>query len=313
MKKNYAIGIDIGGTNLRIGSVTEDGEVLYSERHPVQKISVGPSETALEDTAACISEYIANSGLGDPVALGVAFPGTMDRNKTILYSASNLGENAKSRFDNLYIPAYLTEKLGFPCYLGKDTDFLLLNDMNKHQIHDSFLAMGIYFGTGVGSSICFKGDLFTGSDGIAGEIGHLPISESNIPCTCGGAGCVESVASGWRLLQIRDQHFPDVATEDIFTLLSDETPIRNYVFDCARVIALTGNLLNPEHTIVGGGIIDMKDFPRELLTEFVLEKLRHPYPRDSYKLLFSRAGKLAGVEGGAIYAYDQLKKQKGIL
>ena len=79
-----------------------------------------------------------------------------------------------------------------------------------------------------------------------------------------------------------------------------------FVYDMARILALTGNLLNPAYTVVGGGIPEMKDFPKEKLESYVRQMLRHPYPRDSYQLRFSPGGQNAGVLGGARYLRGKL-------
>ena len=308
MDQTCLIGMDIGGTRTRIGAVSLNGELLHASMSSSQVFAEGPAETAISDLAQYIGNYIKTNKIKNPLAVAVAFPGTIDAQRKVLYSASNLGKDAKCRFDGINIPDALSAYFDFPVYLGKDTDFILYSDLHDLNIQTEEMVTGIYFGTGIGSSFYYRGETIYGSDGVAGEIGHLPISETGRPCTCKESGCCETVASGWRLLQIRDEFFPDVSMDDLFTLHGQSQPLTRFVYDCARVIATTGNLLNSAYTVIGGGIVSMKDFPRDLLYQMTLKMLRHPYPRDHFKMLFSPAGQNAGIYGAAIY----LKKQLGL-
>ncbi len=308
LNEKCVIGLDIGGTNSRIGAVGLDGRLLHSSLDSSKPLADGTPETAIADLAAYINGYIERSVAPKEVlGVAVAFPATIDQKREVLYSATNFGENAKCRFDGINIPAELQKFMAPPVFLGKDSDFILYNDVHELKINTKEMVAGIYFGTGIGSSFMYRGETIYGADGVAGEIGHLPISDNRRLCTCGEyQGCCETVASGWRLEQIRRECFPETEISDVFTKHADTEELRTFVFDCARVIALTGNLLNIAYTVVGGGIVNMNGFPKDVLKANVLSLLRHPLPRETYKLLFSPSGQHAGVLGAAQYLFGKL-------
>ncbi|HBU12002.1 MAG TPA: hypothetical protein DEB31_04540, partial [Clostridiales bacterium] len=312
MDQTCVIGADVGGTFVRIGCVAMDGELIHAAIYKSAAISTGPPKTAIDDLAAFIKQYISELRITDYRGVAIGFPGTLDKSREILYSASNLGENATSRFDGLRIPAGLAAHFDAPVFIGKDTDLLLYSDVHQLGLRTDGMVTGIYFGTGIGASMIYRGETVFGSDGVAGEIGHLPISETGNKCTCNGRGCCESVASGWRLVQLRDEHFPGTPIDDIFTLHHQTVPIKRYIHDCARIVALTGNLLNSEYTVVGGGIVAMKDFPKDAFLAEILALLRHPYPRDTFRLLYSPAGQDAGVLGAAQLIFHKLGERSEI-
>jgi allose kinase len=307
MEGKCIIGLEIGGTNSRIGAVTLDGSLIDSRISDSKIFAQGTPETAIADLAGYIKNYIEERNISEIQAIAVAFPGTIDSKRQILYSASNLGENAKCRYDGMNIPQGLCRYFREPVFLGKDTDYILYNDIKELGIDTEEMVAGIYFGTGIGSSFYYRKETIYGSDGVAGEIGHLPISDHDRKCTCNEhQGCCETVASGWRLIQVRDEYFPDTPVNQMFVRHRDEAPLREFVDYIARILALTGNLLNCAYTIVGGGVINIPEFPREQLLENTLQMLRHPYPRDTYKLLFSPGGQNAGILGAAQFLFRKL-------
>lgn len=307
MHETCVIGLDIGGTNIRIGAVGLDGELLHSRISSSKDIACGRPEDAIKDLADFINTYKENFVPQRVMGVAVAFPATLDAKREVLYSATNLGENAKCRFDGLNIVKGLREYINAPVFLGKDTDFILYNDIHELKLDTSDMITGIYFGTGIGSSFFYRGETIYGSDGVAGEIGHLPISDNRRQCTCNERqGCCETVASGWHLTEIQESHFPDTELSQLFLKHADSPELKTFVYDMARVIALTGNLLNSAYTIIGGGIVNMDGFPKDLLLQNTLQMLRHPYPRNTFRMLFSPSGQNAGILGAAQHLFKKL-------
>lgn len=307
MSEKCVIGLDIGGTNARIGAVALNGTLLHSRISSSREIADGSAEDAIKDLASFINTYIQEFVTQEVLAIGVAFPATLDANRKILYSASNLGKDAKCRFDGLNIVDGLKEWISVPVFLGKDTDFILYNDIHELNLETSNMIAGIYFGTGIGSSFLYRGETIYGNDGVTGEIGHLPISDNRRKCTCNERqGCCETIASGWCLTEIQKEHFPDTPLPELFKKHLDSPELQTFVYDMAKVIALTGNLLNSAYTVIGGGLVNMDSFPRELLLKHTLQMLRHPYPRDTFQMLFSPSGQNAGILGAAQFLFKKL-------
>ena len=144
------------------------------------------------------------------------------------------------------------------------TDFW---DKYEQKIADDGIGIGIYIGTGVGNAIFINGKPLAGKDGAAGELGHIPMIGGKEQCGCGNLGCSECYASGWKLVQIKDKCFPETTMNELFVKHSNSHILREYVDAIACVACSEINILNPDSIIFGGGVINMKGFPKELLEE----------------------------------------------
>ena len=147
--ENYTIGIDIGGTNFRIGTVTEDGRVLNFEKNSSRVFDEGDVvETIYEN----IISYMKRYGITDSVkAVAVGIPSIVSKDKKVIISTPNL-----RGFNNIRFSDILGEKLGLPVYLDRDVNFLLMNDINKLNVDKSKTVLGFYVGTGFGNAIYIR-------------------------------------------------------------------------------------------------------------------------------------------------------------
>ncbi|MBQ9574315.1 MAG: ROK family protein, partial [Synergistaceae bacterium] len=193
------IGIDIGGTNFRIGLTDGRGNVSDFRKQPVKTIL--KTDDVLKDIADFIEGY-ADGRKFDGIAVG--FPATLNRERTKVLQAPNL-----KFMEDLPVVEYLRGRLNVPVFAERDVVFTLCYDMRKYEVPVEGITCGIYFGTGVGNAIMINGKPLTGRNGTAGELGHIPVEGSEEICGCGLKGCIENLAGGKYLAKLRNDYYPD--------------------------------------------------------------------------------------------------------
>lgn len=301
MNEIFTLGADIGGTNFRLGIVSQTGEIISFERKPSSVLHENASESLAEE----IKSHIAQNGYTERIsAVAVGLPSLIDKSRSTVLSTPNL-----KGFDNLPLKKELEEILGIPVFIERDVNFLLQNDMEKLGIKSEENVLGFYVGTGFGNSVFLGGKFYTGSNGAAGELGHIPILGNSLKCTCGNTGCVETVCSGKALEALAEEHFPKTDIKQVFKAHGNEPILKAFVQNLAVPIATEINILDPDVCIIGGGVIDMECFPKEILFDAVHFYARKPYPEKSLRLLFTRHDQKSGVFGSGIFAQKQIMKR----
>ena len=294
------LGLDIGGTHIRAGIV----EGNYRLRNFVMRSSVDLFNStnpivALHDF---ILEY-AGSYLGGrmPDAVSIGFPSTINKDRTTVLSTPNL-----RHFNNLEVVGPLVERLGIPVFINRDVNLLLIHDIYEYRLEDGHIVIGCYIGTGLGNAISIGGEMLAGRNGVAGELGHIPVYGSDSLCGCGNKGCMETMTSGWHLEELNDMHYAGEAIADIFTNHSGDDVVRGYVEDLAIPIVTEINILDPDYVVLGGGVLQMKDFPIEVLLQQVHRLARKPFPEKNLRITIASGKQESGVVGAGMYAFSRL-------
>ncbi len=193
---DFSIGVDLGGTNLRIAAVTTAGDLL--EKVTLEtKTSLGPNHVITEMCDAIqrlSSQYRQNGRL---LGAGVGIPGIVDLHTGMLRKSANL-----PGFEEYPVRAEIERRLG--------ARVVLENDANVHALGEQWLGAARGFddmammtlGTGIGGSIVLGGKIFHGMNGMAGEFGHVTIEPEGVPCGCGNRGCAERYASASAILRM---------------------------------------------------------------------------------------------------------------
>ena len=300
MSNAVVVGVDVGGTNIRMGAVDRDGALTHERIFGSRQLL---GDQAAEGLLDSLKLYI--SQLQAPVrAVSIGFPSTMNRDRTLLLNTPNL-----KGLDNLPIGALYETALGIPLFTNKDATMLLHYDMYKLGIGQDGIVAGIYIGTGIGNSVIADGREWTGWDGVACELGHIPVPGRSDPCSCGLKGCLELYAGGKGLERICAAYFPNTPIGEVFAQHGDAPQIQAFVSAVADAVVIESHILNPKCVVLGGGVLQMECFPKERLLATILEKTRGPIPRDTLKVLFSdHQSPYNGVVGSALYAIKQLQK-----
>ena len=246
----YAIGVDLGGTNLRAAAVGRDGSLLQkvSESTPV---SAG-RDAVIAGIVESIETIRKNLGRDSLAGVGVGIPGFILLDQGIVVGAPNLPD-----FVNYPVRDEIERRLG--------TKVILENDANAAALGEKWMGAGrgvddlilLTLGTGIGGGIISAGKILRGALGMAGEIGHITVVPNGNPCGCGNTGCVEKYASATAVSAMAKMlHLgPDLSALEVYELAKSGNE------RACSIFTTVGNALG----IVLAGLINTFNFPLYLL------------------------------------------------
>ncbi|MDQ3137883.1 MAG: ROK family protein [Gemmatimonadota bacterium] len=268
----YVLGVDIGGTNLVVGTVAEDGsELVASASEPTQ--SEAGAADVLDRLVGLAERAIAETRRQRPGAdilgVGVGAPGPLDTRLGVVLLTPNLG------WVNLPLRQIIRDRLGLPAALDNDANCAVLGEWWVGAARGARNAIGITIGTGIGGGLILNGALYHGASDVAGEIGHTTIDTEGRRCKCGNYGCLEAYASGpnialraleeieagavSRLPALVRGDLSMITAQTVYQAAADGDDLAlEVVNDTAKFLGVgIGNLLNvfnPEVVVVCGGV-----------------------------------------------------------
>ena len=307
--ESLVAGADVGGTNIEVGLVRPDHEVIA--RAKTATPTGGPDEVI-----ATIADLL--SSLDDrPIAVGVGIPGVVHEGEVL--TVPNLG----GWHEQVDLRAALETRLELPVALGNDANVGLLGEWVSGAATGRRNVLGIWLGTGIGGGLILGGRPFTGSRGAAGEIGHVTVHPGGALCSCGRRGCIEAYA-GRRMMsgtveamleagrttslhEIRDDEGKSKLTSKVWARALDEgDELTIELFDLAIEsigigIGSTVNLLDLDAVVVGGGLAEKLGQPlADRLAAAAAPWMLNPNPELAF--VVSELGDDAGVVGAAALA-----------
>lgn len=314
------LGIDLGGTTVKFGILTQEGQV--QEKWAIETNILEDGRHIVPDIVASIKHRFELYGLtkDDFIGIGMGSPGAVDREQKTVTGAYNL--NWASRQE---VGSVLEAELGLPFAIDNDANVAALGERwvgaGDNQPDVVFMTLG----TGVGGGIIADGNLIHGVAGAGGEIGHMIVEpEVGFTCTCGNKGCLETVASATgvvrvaRLLAeayegtspIKDlvDNGDDLTSKVIFDEAKAGDYLANQVVDkVANYLGLAaanlGNILNPSAIVIGGGLSAAGEFLRQRVEE-QFKTYAFPQVRQTTQLKLAELGNDAGIIGAASLARD---------
>jgi len=190
--KKYAIGIDVGGTRIQVGLFDENTQLLSKKQYLTDK-EMSAAEL-MDFLSGRVKALAASAGvpLSDIRGVGAAFPSYIDYEKGITVETSNI-----ICLNDQPVRDMLAERLQMPVYLDNDGNLAALAEhrLGAGRGHDDLIYAEL--STGIGGGLILNGRLYRGMHGMAGEIGHMLVSDSTgYPCGCGVTGCAQSISSG---------------------------------------------------------------------------------------------------------------------
>jgi glucokinase len=291
---DVAIGIDLGGTQLRAAVVSAEGEVLAH----------ASTDTAVQDgpagVVAQMADLVRRIAPGHDIrAVGIGSPGPLDAAAGVVVHASTLG------WDDVPLVAMATARLGLPVRLDNDANVAALAEWRfgagrglRHMVY-------VTVSTGIGGGVILDGKLMHGRLSLAAEFGHMVITEAPILCTCGAFGCWEAVAAGPALGQRATELgvWGPVTARDVAALAeAGDAEAQRLLGEEARYLGLGfANLLHlyaPEMIVVGGGVSHCLPAMRPGI-EAVIRRQAMPAHRD-VPIEAAALGQRAGVIGAAL-------------
>lgn len=249
------VGVDIGGTKTDAVAVDHSGRVVHQLRVPT---GFGPSavlDTAIEAVTALATASGVEVHAFDSVGVGI--PGAVDNETGRVSHAVNLG------VEGLELGAELAENLGVPVRVENDVNAAALGAFHLLDLPDSRSMAYLNLGTGLAAGLVLAGQLWRGSRGTAGEIGHIPVDPNGPLCSCGQRGCLEMVASGSAVArQWPTAH--DKPVQALFEAADAGDPLavevrQRLVDNVASAVRLLVLTVDVDTVVIGGGISSLGD------------------------------------------------------
>lgn len=299
---SIALGIDIGGTNVKIAFVKERGEVLAQGSVPTDP-ERGP-ELFAESVAQAAKQMAAESGISwDAVSgAGIGAAGFLDVPRGYIEESVNL------HWYNVPIVELLEKELGKSVVLDNDANVAALGEVWLGAGQSAKSALCVTLGTGVGGGIVIDGHIYRGVSTMAGEIGHIQIKNHGELCNCGHYGCLETLASATAL--VREGKAAgltakngELTSKDIFEqaaagVVAAQRVIDEMVHWLALGLSICSNLINPDVIVIAGGVVGAGDALMEpLRSEFRKEALHRV--AQPCRIVPATLGSQAGVLGAA--------------
>ena len=308
------VGIDIGGTGIKVGLVDENLQLVGEGAIPTRTdISF---EEQVEAIARCVIDTAAAAGYRrkeDIASVGVGIPGIANTDGEVI-KCTNMG------WFHMPFRTVFRKYLDVPVFLDTDANVAALAESVAGVSAGTSSSVFITIGTGIGSGIIINGKIWNGFHGIGGELGHVILDLNGVPCTCGNRGCLERYCSATALIRMGREAVEgnpdsliltsvggDPAKIEARTVIDaarvgDPVAVRvydEYISYLAQAVASVVNLLDPEVVVVGGGVSKAGDF--------LMDPLRREYPKyvifndqPMPEIKLAVLGSRAGVIGAAM-------------
>ena len=307
--KKYCFGIDVGGTTVKMGLFTTEGELLDKWEIPTRKEDGGAY--ILNDVAASVEAKLAEKNIAkeDVAGAGIGVPGpTLDTGYVSI--CVNLGWKDKNPANEL------SELLSIPVKAGNDANVAALGEMWKGGGEGYLDVVLLTLGTGVGGGIIINGERAPSHRGVGGELGHITVNpDEEATCNCGNHGCLEQYASATGVVRIANKLL--AASKEESSLRTLETVTAKDVFDAAKagdhlaveavevlgkylglVVANVALTVDPDVFVIGGGVSKAGQVLIDVITKYY-----HNFAKiigdNKAKVVLAKLGNDAGIYGAA--------------
>ncbi|MEG3311342.1 ROK family glucokinase [Streptococcus suis] len=309
------IGIDLGGTSVKLAILTTDGEI--QEKWSIKTNILDEGSHIVPDIIDSIKHRFETHGLtkDDFLGVGMGSPGVVDSEAGTVIGAYNLNwktlQLVKEQFESA---------LGLPFFIDNDANVAALGEQWVGAGNNNPNVVFMTLGTGVGGGVIAAGNLIRGVKGAGGELGHITVDfDEPFACTCGKKGCLETVASATGIVNLSrryaDQYAgdaklkqmiddgQDVTAKDVFDLAKEGDDLALIVYRhfsdylgvaCANIAAV----LNPAYIVLGGGVSAAGEFLLDGVRKVFAEN-SFPQIKESTQIVLATRGNDAGVLGAA--------------
>ncbi|HEL2195077.1 TPA: ROK family glucokinase [Streptococcus suis] len=309
------IGIDLGGTSVKLAILTTEGEI--QEKWSIKTNILDDGSHIVPDIIESIQHRFETHGLtkDDFLGVGMGSPGVVDSEAGTVIGAYNLNwktlQLVKGQFESA---------LGLPFFIDNDANVAALGEQWVGAGNNNPNVVFMTLGTGVGGGVIAAGNLIRGVKGAGGELGHITVDfDEPFACTCGKKGCLETVASATGIVNLSrryaDQYAgdaklkqmiddgQDVTAKDVFDLAKEGDDLALIVYRhfseylgvaCANIAAV----LNPAYIVLGGGVSAAGEFLLDGVRKVFAEN-SFPQIKESTQIVLATRGNDAGVLGAA--------------
>lgn len=268
----YVVGVDVGGTNLVAGVLSEDG----SEIHGVVSeptMSAQGADAVIGRIVKLAKASIVESGKKVEGA-GIGSPGPLNTKTGVVLLTPNLG------WTNMPLRDRVSEGLGLPATLDNDANCAIYGEWWRGAARGANYVIGLTLGTGIGGGIVIDGKIYHGASDVAGEFGHVTIDANGRHCKCGNYGCIEAYASGpaiaeraiegiqsgtdTSLSQYVNGDLSKITAQIVYEAANDGDEwaleiVRETASLLGASVASFVNIFNPEVVVICGGVTQAGD------------------------------------------------------
>jgi glucokinase len=320
MPGGRTIGVDMGGTKLLAGAVDPGLSVHHRAQRNINRLD----QSYLLDVVVDAVEETRQAAGAEVEAVGFGIPSLIDQRSGNAVIAVNLP------LRDIMFADVMTERLGLPVFVDNDANLAALAEHRAGAARGCNEAVLLTIGTGIGSGLILRGELYRGAIGAAAELGHTVIDLNGPPCqgNCPNHGCIESLASGTALAREALRIAHEQPDSGLGRALAEGRELEGALVtelahdgDAAAIeaIELIGtrlgvaianfvNIFNPEVVVLGGGVVGAGE---PLLRAVRAEMLRRALPpsRDFVEIVPAAFGVEAGMIGAAALAFDGLRQR----
>jgi glucokinase len=279
---DFSIGVDLGGTNLRIAAISTEGELLEKITLGV-KVALGRDHVIGEMCEAIHRLTGQYRDGGRFVGAGIGVPGIIDMETGMMRKSANL-----PGWSDYPVRDEIERRLGARVFLENDANVAALGEKWLGAARDVDNMAMVTLGTGIGGAIILNGKIFYGMNGMAGEFGHVTVEPNGVPCGCGNHGCAERYASATAVVRmareaIETGQAPELAraassdaefsAKSIYNLALQGNEDAQRIFQrfgvaLGMLLADLVNVLNLDMFVIGGGVVSAWDaFAPAMFTE----------------------------------------------
>ena len=307
------IGIDLGGTNIGIGIVDGNNNLIYKTSMPTKQ-NVGFKEIA-DDMIFLINKVLfdAKLSMDQLKGIGIGVPGIVDPKTFKIIECVNL------KWRDVSIKEYIEEIIDVPVFIGNDATVAGVAEYAIGAMKGFNMGVLLTLGTGIGAGIIINKKIYDGAHGIGSEIGHLIVGENYYDCNCGRNGCLETFCSSTAIIRYSQKLIKDGKESIISELVENDLSkingkiifqaakfnddVANMVIDrmvkyLAIGIVNTISVLDPEVIVIGGGLSAAGDFLLLKLKKEVVKRMYFKGAKIS-EIVLSKIGNDGGIIGAA--------------
>lgn len=313
--KTYAFGVDIGGTTVKIGLFNKEGSLLEMWEIPTRKENNG--KYILGDISDSVFEKLHEKGISalDVEGIGMGVPGPVGIDGSV-FKCVNLG------WDIFNVERELGELTGMRVKAGNDANVAALGEMWQGGGKGCSNMVMVTLGTGVGGGVILGGHILPGTNGAAGEIGHLPMKDDEDECCgCGKKGCLEQYASATGIVRMTSKYFEqhpqaqsvlnhgdEFSAKDIFDAAKENDDIAIKMVDqvgcmLGKGLAQIACVVNPDAFVIGGGVAKAGDILLDAIRRHYVNYAFHAAAGAEFRL--ASLGNEAGIYGGVKLILDK--------
>ncbi|GAA0107019.1 ROK family protein [Clostridium tertium] len=305
------LGIDIGGTSVKLGLVTDKGKILASDNYDV---AFDNYKTPIFETVKkSIERFLKDNSINknELMGIGVSATGQVNSNTGVIVG---VGGNIKN-WCNTEIKKELEEIYNLKTTVINDANSMVIGEQWIGKAKNYKNIIGITIGTGVGGGIIVNSNVLLGNIGIAGELGHFSINSNGKVCTCGNIGCYEQYASMTALIKNVKEKYSDIGNlsiskdeingKYIFDELEKgnkelESVVINWIEDIGKGLVSLTHIFNPEIIIIGGAVSKQEKLFIKPVRNYVLSHVMQKFG-ENLKVEAAELENSAGLVGAVHY------------